>query len=192
MVQARLAEIPMRRDHDTPVLLYFAYGSNMSTPRLVSRVASARAVAVAHLPAHALQFHKRGRDGSAKCDAAFTGSASDGVHGVVFEIAVSEKPLLDEKEGLGDGYDEKVVMVKDAAGECYRALTYYATHIDASLRPFHWYKEHVLRGALEHGLLDEYIAAIHAIESIPDPAPGKHDSELSIYSGITLPGHLAG
>jgi len=179
------------RTDETPVLLYFAYGSNMSTPRLVSRVASARAVAAACLPAHALRFHKQGRDGSAKCDAYRTGLASDAVHGVVFRIAAAEKPLLDEQEGLGNGYGEKTVIVTGARGESYRAFTYYATRIDPCLRPYHWYREHVIRGAIEHRLRDGYIAAIRDIVSVDDPVPGKHDSELAIYGAGRHPDDTA-
>ena len=68
------------------------------------------------------------------------------MHGVVFEISLSEKPALDKKEGLGSGYDEKYVTVVSASGEEYEAVTYYATNIDDSLKPCDWYKEHVLRG----------------------------------------------
>ena len=50
-------------------MLYFAYGSNLSSARMAARVPSARVVARAQLPGHALRFHKVGRDGSAKCDA---------------------------------------------------------------------------------------------------------------------------
>ena len=166
---------------DTPSLLYFAYGSNMSSPRLRSRVASAHAIAVACLPAHDLRFHKHGRDGSAKCDACHTGLERDVVQGVVFSIDAAEKPCLDVCEGLGNGYSEKTVIVNGARGTHYLAFTYCATRTDASLQPYHWYKEHVLRGALEHGLGDAYIAAIRGIESIADPVIDNHQRELAIY-----------
>lgn len=167
---------------DTPVLLYFAYGSNMSSPRLLKRVGSARAIATAHLPGHVLRFRKRGRDGSAKCDACYTGLARDVVRGVIFEIAAGDKPRLDEQEGLGRGYGEKTVTVTDAQGRGYRAFAYYALQIDPALRPYHWYREHVLRGALEHDLPKAYIAAIRAVESIGDPESGRVECELAIYA----------
>jgi len=166
---------------DGPTLLYFAYGSNMSTPRLLGRAASARVITVAQLSGHVLRFHKRGRDGSAKCDARFTGLTHDVVNGVVFEIDADEKPRLDEQEGLGKGYGEKRVTVTDTVGGCYRVFTYYATHIDATLRPYHWYREHVLRGATEHVLPEAYVATIRAVESVDDPVACRQDSELSIY-----------
>jgi hypothetical protein len=136
---------------------------------------------MACLPKHALRFHKRGRDGTAKCDACHTGQDRDTVYGVVFEIAVHEKPCLDAWEGLGSGYAEKQVTVTDTGGARYRAFTYYATHVDSRLRPYHWYKEHVLRGAREHELPVAYIAAIRSIEAIDDPARDNHTRELSIY-----------
>lgn len=169
----------MTSDHRE--LLYFAFGSNMSTPRLRSRVPSARPLGAATLPGHVLRFHKPGRDGSAKCDACYTGRDSDAVHGVVFALGTHEKPYLDTCEGLGNGYAEKTVTVTDARGTAYRVYTYYATRIDPGLRPYHWYKTHVLRGALEHRLPEHYIAAIRGIASIDDPSCGNHLHELSIY-----------
>ncbi|PUB91560.1 MAG: hypothetical protein DBP01_01735, partial [gamma proteobacterium symbiont of Ctena orbiculata] len=37
------------------------------------------------------------------------------------------------------------------------AYTYYATFIDRTLKPYQWYKHHVLTGALEYGLPAPYI-----------------------------------
>ena len=54
---------------------------------------------------HRLEFHKVGRDGSAKCDAFETGNPDDSVIGVVFDIHTAEKNYLDQAEGLGVGYD---------------------------------------------------------------------------------------
>jgi len=162
-------------------MLYFAYGSNMSTPRLINRVSSARVVAVARLKQHRLKFHKKGKDTSGKCDAEFTNDAKDVVYGVVFEIAASQKAKLDEKEGLQNGYEEKKVSVYTGNGEELKAVTYYATHIEQTLKPYEWYKEHVLRGAREHGLPAEYVTTIKTVQAIPDPDKSRHDSELSIY-----------
>lgn len=162
-------------------LLYFAYGSNMSTPRLLARTRSARAVAVARLDGHRLMFHKQGKDGSGKCDIALTRHPADIVYGVVFQMPAVEKRALDLTEGLGRGYNEKTVSVITQHGEIFRAASYYATDINAALKPHYWYKEHVLRGAIEHGLPPEYISLIACVESVPDPDTGTHYNELSIY-----------
>ena len=156
----------------------------MSTLRIQHRVESATAVSAARLHGHVLRFHKKSIDGSAKCDIERTSNKDDIVHGVVFEILASEKPVLDRFEGLGIGYDEKQVSIILPDGGSVSATTYYAIHIDASLSPYHWYKEHVIRGAREHALPDEYIAAIEAVPSVPDPDQDKHIRELSIYPGL--------
>lgn len=162
-------------------MLCFCYGSNMSHRRLQARIPSARFVAVAELPAHRLRFHKSAGDGSAKCDAEETGNPEDRVIGVVYEIADAEKHDLDRHEALGFGYDEKQVVLKSAKGALH-AWMYYATRINNSLKPFHWYKDHVLIGARENGLPTDYIARIEAVESVDDPKPERHARELSIYS----------
>ncbi|UCB54032.1 MAG: gamma-glutamylcyclotransferase [Thiotrichales bacterium] len=162
-------------------IIYFAYGSNMSTPRIQRRVESAIVLSTAHLPEHSLRFHKISADGSAKCDIAHTGNTDDRVYGVVFEILHNDKHILDSHEGLGNGYEEKRVSAYLRDGNVITATTYYATHIDASLQPYHWYKQHVLRGAREHSLPRDHIAAIEAISSIDDPNAANHAAELSVY-----------
>lgn len=160
---------------------YFSYGSNMSSARLRQRVPSATFVAVATLGAHVLKFHKAGQDGSAKCDAWATGEATDSLIGVVFELGVADKATLDRYEGLGHGYDDKVVRVVTPAGEWIEAVTYVATRMDASLPPYHWYCAHVLAGAREHGLPVAYIEAIEAIEAVADPDAVRHVREMAIH-----------
>lgn len=162
-------------------LLYFAYGSNMSTPRLRARTPSAKRVCTARLQGHRLVFHKKGRDGSGKCDIFHTGETGAVVHGVVFRVLLSDKPFLDRHEGLGSGYETKPVSLTDETGEPLSALTYFATDIDAGLNPYHWYKDHVLRGAIEHNLPHDYIRIIQSVVSIPDPDPENHRKELSVY-----------
>jgi len=161
-------------------VLCFSYGSNMSLARLQDRVPSARFVAVAILPAHRLRFHKVSRDNSGKCDAEETENPNDRVYGVVYEIANDEKPDLDRKEGLGSGYDEKEVEVITDQGNL-TSLMYFATRINSALKPYRWYKEHVLVGAREYGLPPEYIAQIEAIEAVEDPDATRSERELATY-----------
>ena len=95
-------------------ILYFAYGSNMSTPRLRYRVPGCRFEFVARLPNYKLCFHKRSNDGSVKCNAFKTAEPTDAVIGAVYEIPTNEKPALDDAEGLGSGYHEEIVRVLSA------------------------------------------------------------------------------
>jgi hypothetical protein len=163
-------------------ITYFSYGSNMSVKRLMDRVPSAEFKHVAILPEHRLAFHKCGRDGSAKCDIHHTRLEHDVVFGVVFSLLASEMPMLDEKEGLGKGYEKKIVEVQHAeGGGVVEALTYYATHVDSSLKPYYWYKEHVLVGAREAKLPEDYVRSIEMVDAIADSDYSRHLLELSIY-----------
>lgn len=163
-------------------MLYFSYGSNMSVCRLLERVPSAKFVATASLNEHDLRFHKKGKDGSSKCDAYYTGNPDHSIIGVIFEISETEKPELDRKEDLGNGYEEKEVILTTRAGKRIRALTYYATNIDETLRPYQWYKYHVLTGAKENGLPDLYLKKLEDIESIQDPEQERRNQEMAIYT----------
>jgi cation transport regulator ChaC len=164
-------------------MLYFAYGSNMSVPRLRHRVPSAHALSAAMLHGHRLAFHKAGRDGSAKCDAAPGRCVQEHLYGVVYRIDPQERPLLDAAEGLGNGYEEKRVSVRCLDGPEVEAFTYCATHIDPSLRPFPWYLEHVIRGARAHGLPPSYIAMITGVQTTADWDASRQASEMAIYRG---------
>jgi hypothetical protein len=162
-------------------MYYFAYGSNMSSRRLWQRLGSARAVAVARLPRHRLCWHKQGRDGSGKCDAAHTGDPGHAVLGVLYDVAAAQRALLDCVEGVGAGYEAIDVGLLLDTGSSVAAFTYRATLIDADTLPFHWYKTHVLRGAREHGLPEEYIARLEAVPSRDDPDRERQRRELLIY-----------
>lgn len=154
----------------------------MSIKRLLDRVPSAIKVDVGILELHELKFHKISKkDGSAKCDARETGKPEHYVYGVLFHISQEEKPELDQKEGLGYGYEQKNVLIKLENGSIIEAFTYYATDIDSTLKPLSWYKEHVLRGAKENKLPEDYIRGIEIIESNEDTDLERCDKELSIY-----------
>ncbi|WP_107851442.1 gamma-glutamylcyclotransferase family protein [Oceanimonas marisflavi] len=162
-------------------MLYFAYGSNLSLARMRARVPSSRVIAVAQLSRYRLMFHKVGQDGSGKCDIVSTGQPSDLVYGVVYDISPAEKPWLDRVEGLGAGYAEKPVRVITLSGAELAAVCYVATHIDAGLMPFSWYKAHVLHGAEEHGLPADYLRALGAVAAIEDSNRERHRRETGLY-----------
>jgi hypothetical protein len=164
-------------------MLYFAYGSNMSALRLIKRVPSAAAVETGFLYKHKLAFHKVGRkDGTGKCDAHHTGDPSDHLMGVIYRINPDHRSLLDRIEGLDNGYKSKNVTILSLSNKEINAFTYIATHIDKDLKPFHWYKHHVVHGARENSFPPEYIDEITLIESIDDPDLNRVERELSIYS----------
>ncbi|MCP5301144.1 MAG: gamma-glutamylcyclotransferase [Chromatiaceae bacterium] len=160
-------------------MLYFAYGSNMSTPRLRRRVPSAEPLARAVLHDHRLTFHKVGRDGSAKCD--IVAAPPHLVHGVVFRIEPCQRAALDHAEGLGEGYDDIRLQVRMADGSYVETFAYRATRTDPDLEPFTWYVQHVLRGAFEHGLPDDYIRMLRATRARPDPDTDRDAREMAVH-----------
>jgi len=163
-------------------MLYFAYGSNMASLRLKQRVASAHALGPAFLPGHQLHWHvKSPVDKSAKCNALLTGYEWDIVYGVLFEIDPGDKVCLDSYEGVGESYEVRLVSVRLHFQVSTEAFAYFALHSTPAVHPFHWYKEHVIRGALEHGLPQDYIACLRQVASVPDSNEKRAFKEMSIY-----------
>lgn len=154
----------------------------MSYKRLNTRISHIDSLGMAALYCHDLRFHKASeKDGSGKCDIFQTNNPEHVVLGVLYKIDPMEKPILDRYEGLGYGYEIKQVNVK-MKGDLISAFTYYATHIDQELMPLGWYKEHVLRGARENGLPEDYVRKIERVDSIDDYDSDRHRRELEIYS----------
>ena len=164
---------------------YFAYGSNMLTRRLIAadRAPSARPIGIGYVEGRRLTFNKASEDGSGKCDAEATGKPSDRVYGVMFEIAVTDKAALDKAESLGVGYREEYVEVVTGTG-AVTLHTYIAIKKGTGLRPYHWYKAIVVAGAVEHGLSNDYVEWLKAVESIEDPnAERRAKHEVLLAAG---------
>ncbi len=161
-------------------MLYFAYGSNMSHPRLLERLPNVELLGLGRLARHQFRFHKRGRDGSAKADAHFTGDNKDSIYGVLYKLEESDLIVLDEIEDCGVGYERKIVEIS-FTGQLLVASTYVALHIDRSLKPFHWYHRHVIHGAEQAGLPQKYVKHLKCLEYLQDIDQHRTSRELAIY-----------
>jgi hypothetical protein len=53
--------------------------------------------------------------------------------------------------------------------------------IDSDLRPYDWYKYHVVTGAKENNLPADYVSMLEGVESILDPDKERERKELNIY-----------
>jgi len=160
---------------------YFAYGSNMAAERLSSRVPAARKYVNAELARYCLRFHKASADGSGKCDVVLSDSPDAVVYGVLFSLHDADLVTLDRIEG--SGYRRIYTDVVTATGTVLRAATYVATKTQAGLRPYSWYREHVLRGAIANGLPAAWIAKLEAVACDEDPDRARHAREIAIYAG---------
>ncbi len=167
----------------TDRITIFAYGSNMRTSRLKARTPSATPLGIGQLRGHVLRWHKSGTDGSGKCDVEHTGHDGHVVWGVLYTLDAAEKPVLDEMEGLGIGYSEKNARIH-IGDETVEAWFYVATAIDPGLAPFDWYKAFVVEGAREHGLPQDYIAALDAIVSKNDKDEARAAHNARILAGL--------
>lgn len=156
---------------------YAAYGSNLHPLRLRERAASATLLGAANVAGWALRFHKRGRDGSAKCNIVPAGSS---IYVAVYAIAPHHRLALDRVEGVNAGYEQSVLEVP-AFGDCF---TYRAseTHVDDALQPFCWYKELVLTGCETLGFPDDYVAAIRALAHVADEDQDRRAQNMSLVA----------
>jgi len=159
--------------------LYFAYGSNLLTARLIARCPSARKLGNARLVGHRLAWHKFGCDATGKCDVVATGRPADIVHGVAWRIRCAERPALDFHEELGTGYTAETVRVS-ISGRARLARTYKAIPLDPSLRPLDWYKRFVVLGAREHGLPEGWVARLKRTPARADRQLPRRNRNLRV------------
>ena len=161
-------------------MLYFAYGSNMSTQRLAARI-PARFITTALLPAYRLAFHQQGRDDFGKCDIV-PASGQSAVYGVIWKVASHHKLILDRYEGLNAAHDETWLTVTDLAGEGqFEAQAYVGKITSIGMSPYTWYKHNVLAGVREHGLPAAYVRALERVEARTDPDIERHACEMVLH-----------
>ena len=161
-------------------MYYAAYGSNLHPARLRRRLPRAELAGTAFLDDYTLQFHKRGRDNSAKCGITKCGR---GLHVAIFVLSASCKRTLDGIEGVGMGYHVDWLQVP-GFGRCF---TYRATrsHVHDDLKPFDWYRELVLLGSRHHGFPSAYSEWIASVESISDPNPERRAENWRIVDDLS-------
>jgi len=126
-----------------PLSYYLAYGSNLHPLRIGARAPSSRLLATVRLPGCRLVFHKRGQDGSAKCDLILGRTTEGCAYGTLYALDRCEVPMLDAVEGRGRGYPVDALDLsyrgRDIRSFYYRAQ---ADYVQLQLRPFDWYRDH--------------------------------------------------
>jgi hypothetical protein len=141
--------------------LYFAYGSNMSVEAMARRCPRSKALGLARLERHRLCAMREGwltavRDPRAA------------VHGVLWDLALSDVAALDRYEGLTRGLYAKAVQPVVTPAGARRALVYFgANGGPGTARPD--YLAEVLTAARVWPLPAE---AIETLERLRQPAAG--------------------
>jgi len=144
-------------------ILYFAYGSNMQSKRLRSRIGSVKTIGLAFLKDRKVVFNKRSKDGSGKAN--LVQSPGDITWGVLYEINLEG---LDKLDKLESGYGRVNIQVWLPGNNMVEAVTYISDNLTNDPRPYKWYKEIVLSGAREHNLPQDHIAYLEEIPVKPN------------------------
>jgi hypothetical protein len=103
------------------VPLYFAYGSNMDLAGMAQRCPRSKPLGLAWLMRHRLALTREGwltaeRDARAN------------VHGVLWDLALSDVAGLDRHEGVSEGLYIKALQSVVTAGGAKRALVYFGAN----------------------------------------------------------------
>ncbi|MCK8825506.1 gamma-glutamylcyclotransferase family protein [Fuchsiella alkaliacetigena] len=138
---------------------YFAYGSNMSKERLEKRISKVKTMGKAKLPNYKLVINKEGNDGSGKANIVY--SLDNEVWGVFYEL---EKSKLEKLDSYEPNYERINVEIVNDLSESLNAITYISTKTTDE-KPFEWYKQHILKGAYEHNLPNDYTKKLEQIET---------------------------
>ena len=144
-------------------ILYFAYGSNMCTGRLLSRISSAKPIGRGRLLNKRLVCNKKSKDGSGKAN--LEDSPGNVVWGLLYEIDSSDLNKLDKAE---EEYQRVTMYVRTNEGKLVQAQVYISKRLTKAI-PFDWYKEMLISGAVEHQLPEEYIDFLRHLTSKRDP-----------------------
>ena len=144
---------------------YFAYGSNMSTPRLVQRVGEVRVLGPARLEGYEHRFSKRGNDGTAKGNVERVEGAV--VWGVLYEL---ERDQLARLRGFESGYRQVDFSISFDAAPVH-AVSFEALAIVRGLEPTRAYLSHYLEGMREHQLPPDYRRRLFAREGLSPRDP---------------------
>lgn len=167
-------------------MLYFAYGSNLLTHRLIARVPHAKFVATGKMPGWRFAFNLRSFDGSAKANAIKTGSSQDILYGAIYELDDAGKALLDQFEDLGGAYGIEHVIADTERGRSEVFL--YVGRPDRlaeSLPPYDWYLALILAGARQHNLPIDFVRKLETFQPLQD-----HDSDRVTVNRNLIPAHL--
>jgi len=133
--------------------LYFAYGSNMSSNRLIERISSAKVIGPASLDGFIWCCNKLAHDGTARANLMSDDAAV--VLGVLFSMKVKQWRRLDQLE---TGY-RRIEVEVEHKGELKKAYTYQSDLLTRQ-PPSEIYISFIVDGLLEHQMSSEYVSEI--------------------------------
>ena len=137
--------------------LYFAYGSNMEEAMLRTRCAKARAICNARLPRHRFVLMGNGY-------ASVRRDVGAEVHGILFDLALSDMPSLDRYEEVDRGLYTKALqpVLRPGAGPC-QALIYFGGDMTTGGAPYPGYMEAIVAAARAAAFPPAYLAMLESL-----------------------------
>lgn len=150
--------------------LLFAYGANMHPEQIRKRCSSPVRIGTAFLPDYRIGFygHSEEWDGALE-----TAIEADGckLWGVVYGLSAMDWERLDLWQGArfdGTGmYFHYPVQIYDAQGILYEARMYKKDVLGEPRRPSNRYLEHILHGAQQNQLPQQYTESLLALPCKP-------------------------
>jgi gamma-glutamylcyclotransferase len=161
----------------------FAYGSNMCSNRLrYYKVHPLNDGLAALLQGYRLVFNKLSTDGSGKANVEQSEDEDECMWGVIYEIPDNELCILDDGEV---GYKRRNRSVVIYGEQRVDAWIYLAQSTDKSgkLKPYTWYTNLIVNGAIEHHLPDDYTKKLCNIIADIDPNPARDAAKRSLACG---------
>lgn len=142
-------------------MVYFAYGSNMSKQRLEDRVGLVTDAGVGVLQSYSIEFNKKGKDGSGKTN--IVKSNGSKVYGVLYKLSSEQVEILNGFEPNYERRELDIILDTDTVkAETYQALP---ESIDPSALPSEEYLNHLIHGAQEHDLPEDYINFLRTFQT---------------------------
>ena len=147
--------------------LYFMYGANMNHEQIHARCANPEVFAAARLPDHRISFHGYSRtwDGGEETIIPCVG---EDTWGVIYKLSFSDAEKLDawqdvRMDGAGR-YFHCPVDVFDVFGRRFPVLTYKKDVLNDPTLPSAEYIDHIVSGAVFHGLAADYVEKLRRLE----------------------------
>lgn len=140
-------------------MLYFAFGSNLSTVQMRERCPGSEPIGPALLEGRELGFAYRSQNFPPGGGADVVESEGAEVWGALYRITDDDLGLLDRFEHVGSGGYRRIEVSVDHGGGLEQALCYeVADRLDYEVAPIAEYRRLMLQGSAEHGLPTEWIA----------------------------------
>ena len=152
--------------------LYFAYGSNMDVEAMRTRCPRSQALGRARLMRFSFALMSEGY-------ATIVNNPRGVVHGVLWDLALSDVRALDAYEGAGRGLYKKIVQPVFRDGAASSRALLYVGRAGAPGKPQRGYMEGVIAAAREWALPQAYLRELEGLCAGPARVAGAAVASVS-------------